>query len=84
MSNPTREELHEFADRLERRGIFARRYELSKLIKLYHAAKTLHGHLSQLDVGRLETAEKSTLATFANAYAVSRPFLRRFGDENAD
>jgi hypothetical protein len=81
----SQEKRHEaFADELEEREVFARRYATDELHELYEAAKTVHSHLCRLGLDHQRKARKMTLEDFANAYALAAGGLWVFTDRRDD
>lgn len=76
-------ELERFADELEKRGVFARRYDKNRLYELYDAARALHSHLCKLDTSPFRQARSVTISDFADAYAALTSGLRRLGKESS-
>lgn len=70
-----------FADALEKRGVFPRRYAASDLLHLYFAAKWVHAHLCALDLGHQVRAQHIELQQLADAYAEASEGTRRFLQE---
>jgi hypothetical protein len=62
-------QLERFADNLERRNVFARRYSYCALNGLYIASGNVWRHLCALDTGYYDKARECTLTQFANCFA---------------
>ena len=71
------EQLEKFADALEERGFFARRYAAG-LIELFRAAKSLHHHCCHLDLRNQARALDMPIVEFVRAYAELTPGLNKF------
>ena len=71
------EQLEKFADALEERGFFARRYAAG-LIELFRAAKSLHHHCCHLDLRNQARALDMPIVEFVRAYAEVNPGLNKF------
>jgi len=67
----------EFAQVLDKAGLFPRAYDIPNLEKLYYAAEQVHKHLCTLDTGYYKEARGVKLISLANAYAECHNGLRQ-------
>lgn len=72
--------IKKFGDALERRGFMPRAYDKPALRALYHAAKTMHGHLAKLDIALLNVG----VFDLADSYAECNRGLRHFRPNSTD
>ena len=68
---------YEFAERLEKAGVFPREYDLESLKTLYTAAEAVHRHLCRLDRGYYTKAREVKLFELANVYSDGKSGLRK-------
>lgn len=71
------ERLEQFANNLERSGMFSRRYDTQRLQDLYNTGSILHTHLCRLDDEKFSAAKSMSVVEFANAYAKTCDHLRK-------
>lgn len=76
--------IKKFGRALEGRGLMAREYDKSALRALYHAAKTMHKHLTKLDIALLTEAEPFGVFDLADSYAECQRGLRHFRPSSDD
>jgi len=76
--------LEKFADALEERGFFARRYEAGRLGDLWAAADALHSHCCALDNSNQRKALDLTIVEFVRAFADTARGLNRFSEHDKE
>jgi hypothetical protein len=77
--------LEEFADALEERGFYARRYEPERLGELWAAAEALHSHCIALDNSNQRKALDMTIFSFVRAFvSTDASGLNRFSEHDKE